>query len=265
MAQGGESQGSDVQGGEMQGGEWTGPQGGAPSGPGAAGASGGFLRRALDLFIAPGACFAAVERVPKTWWQPLLVLTLASVALVAFGYEQIILPAQLEAMRSQSEISGADLARAEEVIRSPMVRAIGIAGAALGLPIVALLMALIAHLAVGFLLGGGGTFLASWAVVCYALLVGVLELLLKLPAMLKQGTPEIFFGPALLLERTEPPSFLFQVLKEFDVFTLWKIALIAVGLAAVHRVRPKTVLVTLLGIWLLWALGSATVSTALRG
>ncbi len=238
---------------------------GGPGGPPAAPSGGGFLRRAIDLFVAPPACFAAVERVPRTWWQPLLILTLASVALVGFGYERVILPAQLEAMRAQSDLAGADLAQAEEVIRSPMVRAIGIAGAALGMPIAALLMALIAHLAVAFLLGGGGTFLLSWAVVCYALLVGVLELAVKLPAMLKQGTPEIFFGPALLLERTAPPSFLFEVLKEFDVFTLWKIGLIGLGLASAHRLRLKTVLVTLLGIWLLWALGSATVTTALLG
>jgi len=145
------------------------------------------------------------------------------------------------------------------------VRALGIVGATIGMPIAALLMAVIAHLAVGFLLGGGGTFLQSWAVVCYALLVGVLELVVKLPAMLKQGTPEVFFGPAILLERTDPPSFLFQFLKEFDLFTFWKIGLIALGLAVVHRLRMKTVLVTLLGSWLLWALGSATVTTVLRG
>jgi hypothetical protein len=83
--------------------------------------------------------------------------------------------------------------------------------------------------------------------------------------MLAQSTPEIFFGPVLLLERTVPPSFLFEVLKACDVFTFWKIGLIAVGLAGVHKVRTKTVLVTLVGIWLLWALGSATVTTALRG
>jgi hypothetical protein len=151
------------------------------------------------------------------------------------------------------------------MIRSPLVRVLGIAGAALGMPLTALLMAVIAHLVVAFLLGGGGTFLQSWAIVCYGLLVGLLELAVKLPAMLKQGTIEVHFGPVLALERTAPPSFLYQVLKEFDVFTLWKIALIALGLALVHRVRAKTVLVTLLGIWLLWALGSATVTTALRG
>lgn len=248
-----------TQGGEIEG------SGIAPGGAPRAGAGGGFLRRALDLFIAPGVCFAAVERVPRTWWQPLLVLTLASVALVAFGYEQIILPAQIEAVRSQSEISGADLARAEEVIRSPMVRALAVGGAAIGMPAAALLMGLVAHLATGFLLGGGGTFLETWAVVCYALLVGALELIVKLPAMLAQGTPEIFFGPALLLERTASPSFLWEFLKEFDVFTFWKVGLIAFGLARVHRLRMKTVLVTLLGIWLLWALGAATVTTALRG
>ena len=255
------AQGGDMREGGMQGGERAG-RAGAPAGTGGAG---GFLRRALDLVIAPRECFAAVERGPRTWWQPLLVLVLASVALVAFGYEQVILPAQLEALSTQGDLAGAELARAEEVIRSPMVRALGIGGAAIGMPIAALLMAVIAHLAVAFLLGGGGTFLQSWAVVCHALLVGVFELVVKLPAMLKQGTPEVLFGPAILLERTDPPSFLYQFLKEFDVFTFWKIGLIALGLALVHRLRMKTVLVTLLGIWLLWSLGSATVTTALRG
>jgi hypothetical protein len=251
---------------ERHGSETGGPETQAAAGAGgAAGGGGGFFRRMLDLFIAPGDCFAAVERAPRTWWQPLLVLTLASVALVAFTYDRVILPAQLEALTSRGEISDADLAQAEEVIRSPMVHALGTGGAAVGTPAAALLMALVAHLATGFLLGGGGTFLQTWAVVCYALLVGVLELIVKLPAMLAQGTPEIFFGPALLLERTDSPSFLFQFVKEFDVFTFWKIGLIAVGLALVHRLRMKTVLVTLLGIWLLWALGAATVTTALRG
>lgn len=260
------AQGNEMQRGEMHGGGVAGSGVGAPDhAPPAAAPRGGFLRRALDLFIAPRACFAAVERVPRTWWQPLLVLTLASVALVGFGYERVILPAQLEAVSAQGNIAGDDLAKAQEVIQSPMVRALGVGGAAIGMSIAALLIALVAHLTVGFLLGGAATFLQSWAVVCYALLVGLLELIVKLPAMLKQGTPEIFFGPALLLERTDPPSFLFQFMKEIDVFTLWKIGLIALGLAYVHRLRTKTVLVTLLGIWLLWSLGSATVTTALRG
>ncbi len=225
----------------------------------------GFLRRLLDLVIAPGEAFTAIDRRPNTWWQPLLLLTLVSVAFVFFSYDRVIVPAQIEALRARGDVTGADLAQAEGMVRSSAMRALGVGGALIGTPVSALLVALVAHLVTAFLLGGTATFIHTWAVVCHALVVGVIEILVKLPAMLAQGTPEIPFGPALFLEQTSPPSFLYEFVKELDVFTFWKLGLLAVGLAKVHRLRAQTVGVSLVLVLLLWAVGSATVGTALRG
>ncbi len=228
-------------------------------------AAGSFLRRAMDVFVAPGKAFAAVDLVPRTWWQPLLVLVLLTAGFVLFAYDRVIIPAQLEALAEREEMSGADLAQAESMIKSPAIRALGIGGAVLGTPLSALVIALVAHLVVGFLLGGGASFLRTFAVVCYGLLIGVLELGVKLPAMLAQGTPEVPFGPALLLGAEDAGGFLFAFLKHLDIFSLWKLLVMALGLSIVHRVRLKSVAVALIMVWLLYALGAATVGTALGG
>jgi hypothetical protein len=102
--------------------------------------------------------------------------------------------------------------------------------------------------------------------VAYAQLVGIVEWLVKLPVMFEQERLEVFFGPALFLEDYDPSQFFHAFLAQFDLFTIWKAALTALGVAVVHRLKRKEPAFGLVfGLWLLWALISGALGTAFAG
>ena len=92
----------------------------------------------------------------------------------------------------------AETREAERLILGPGPRAATIALSVVGSAAVSLLVALVSYLGAAYVLGGEGTFLATWSAAAHALLVGVVEWAVKLPVMLGRGRLEVLFGPALL-------------------------------------------------------------------
>ena len=157
-----------------------------------------FFARAWDVLFAPGRGFEAVARRPRTLWQPLLLLALVNGIAIGAFYDRLVVPEQMRAIEARG-LGEAEAAEAEKIFLSPWTRIATVGIAVLGVPAAALIVAVVAHLGAGYLLGGAGTFFGSWAAVSYALLVGIVEWVAKLPVMLAQNRLEVFFGPALFL------------------------------------------------------------------
>ena len=82
-------------------------------------------------------------------------------------------------------------------------------------------------------------------------LVEIPHLLLWTPLVLAKGSPEIFFGPAALVE-ADPQSKLFALLASFDLFHLWFIVLFVLGVRILLAVEwPRAVIVAALP-WFSW-------------
>jgi hypothetical protein len=225
----------------------------------------GFLARARDVLFAPERGFQAVARHPSTFWQPLLLLALVNGLAITAFYDRLVVPEQLRAIEARG-LGEAEAAEAEKIFNAPGTRIATIGVAVLGVPVVALVVAVVAHLAGGYLLGGSGTFIGSFAAVSYALLVGIVEWVAKLPVMLAQGQLEVFFGPALLLAAPDPTRFWDAFLLKLDVFSGWKAVLIGIGVAITHRIARRGPMVGfLLGLWILWAVVSALLGSAFAG
>jgi hypothetical protein len=218
-----------------------------------------------DVLFAPERGFLAVARRPSRLWQPLVLLGLVNGLLVTVFYDRLVVPEQMLAIEARG-LGEAETREAERMILGPGPRAATIALSGLESVIVSLVVALVTYLVAAYLLGGEGTFLVTWAAAAHALLVGVVEWLVKLPVMLARGRLEVLFGPALLLSEPDRGSFLDALLMKFDVFTGWKVILTGIGVAIVHNIRPRRRLVQLMiGLWILWAVITAAFSSALMG
>lgn len=133
----------------------------------------------------------------------------------------------------------------------------GYAGALVGPALMALGAAVALWL--GFKLAGGTpAFRPTFAVASFGQLPGAVHQLLLLPAVLRAGSVDPTAVPRLLpssLGALLPPgasgpgaSFLLAV----DLFSVWSVALLALGMAAAARVSRRRAAVTTTLLWLAW-------------
>ena len=133
----------------------------------------------------------------------------------------------------------------------------GYAGALLGPSLMALGAAVALWL--GFKIAGGQPgFRSTFAVASYAQLPGAVQQLLTLPAVLRAEALDPILLPRLLPSSAGAllpvgaagpgASFLFAL----DLFGLWTVALVALGMARAAQVSPRRAVVTASLLWLAW-------------
>ena len=67
-------------------------------------------------------------------------------------------------------------------------------------------------------------------------------------------------SPAALLDRAATPGALYAVAEALDLFTLWSVALLAIGYAAAIRIRPQAAAWGIVVPWALYVLGKAALA-----
>ncbi len=189
------------------------------------------------------------------WWLPLIVVAVVAIAVTMWVVPNIVIPMQreiIEEMVFEQGGSQADVDRAASMA-SGFALPSGIIGAVIQTFLMLFIIAGVLHLLMK-MVGGKGTFRDGRAVVAYSMVISAIGSLVKLPIMISKETmmPEI--GPTLLFPDLEPSDKLFKFLYTgFDVFTIWWMIILVLGLAVGYRVsRGKSVAVVLI-LWVLMA------------
>jgi len=102
-----------------------------------------------------------------------------------------------------------------------------------------------------FVLGGQATYKETLAVVLYANLVSIVEQILKIPLMLQTGSIRVETGLALLLPGSLDGTLIYRFFHGLDFFAMWKVFLVALGVALVYKVEEKKARIVLFGAWVL--------------
>ena len=221
------------------------------------------VRILLATFLAPERALPAAERASP--WPPLLVATALSLLLAAALAPRIdyaagalaeldkdpqatalLSPHDRTAKLEQAAKVGAFLAYAK-ALALPALRAGGVALA----------------LALGFWLAGTpAALLGAFRVASYGLLPLALRDLLSLPAALRAkdlppGAAGGLFPSALarLLSPAAPPP-LVHLAEGLDLFALWAVVLLALGMAEVAGASRRRALGVLLALWVFYLLGA---------
>ncbi len=224
------------------------------------------IQRFVGVFYSPGETFADIARKPDFLF-PLIALIVASVAvtetmLAKIGMTRIITTA--------IEQSGRPLPPPDQLATAIKVQTIiaHIAGA-VALPIVLVIVAAIGLLIVNVFFGGKISFLSAFSVTCYAYLVTLVGSVMG-EAMIFFGDQENFnvnaFIPSnvgFFLNQKETPKALMSLASSFDVFTLWPMILLGVGLsaAALGKVKARSIFLVYFGIWMLFVLAKMGIAS----
>ena len=139
-----------------------------------------------------------------------------------------------------------------EKIQNPStsMTVIGYSSSALSTPGRILLMSLIVLMIGNFFFGGKSSYGNVLVMTSYTYMIAVLESLVKVPLMITQWRMDIQTGLGLL-GIGEPGEFIYNFLSGMDLFSLWRIILLAVGMSVLYRRDAKPFLIALMIYWIL--------------
>jgi|WetSurMetagenome_2_1015567.scaffolds.fasta_scaffold43530_2 hypothetical protein len=223
------------------------------------------------VIVAPGATFQGI--VSRSWWYalvPLAILLVFNVVSSSLFMSKVdmgqLVRDQIRQSKFASQMSQAQIDEAaEKAVNRP--KWITVVIGAVGFPVVVLIMALVfwlVLLAFGKEITFGRSFQAtSWAMLptLFATVIFLVTLFVKDPNAINVNNP-IATNPAAFFEPDAIAKPLYALLSAIDIFKIWIIALMGIGLAAAARckVSQATIAVaSLYGFWVLVKVGLAAI------
>jgi len=224
----------------------------------------GLLSRVIGVITAPTATFAHVVRTPKVAG----VLFLLSLAVgLAQGLPQFTERGRAAALEMQvqqmenfgMEVSDEMYQQMQQRSRSNIGAYSVIVGSFVGMPFVAVLMTAILWAIFNTVMGGTATFKQVMAVLVHSQVISTLGVLFAAPIMYARGAMSStgVANLAALMPGLDETSFLAKFLGMVDLFMIWWIVVLAIGLAALYRKKSGSIATGLFIFYGLIALGIA--------
>jgi hypothetical protein len=228
------------------------------------------LSNIINIYIAPSKVFKVVKDFNiKKALVPLLILAVLGVLsfwaiqdlATEVGYDTA-----LERIENSSRIPDDQkeeiIAQMEERMDGPQIT--GWVASAFGGPITVFFMALIALLVGNTFMGGSAKYGQLLNITAWAFMINILETIVKIPLMLNKWTLEVYTGLGVL-GIGEKGSFINSLLAGMDVFAIWRIILIAIGMGIIYNKKTQPYAVGMLIAWFVLKIIGAGLSSFLGG
>lgn len=219
--------------------------------------------RVIDTFVAPSKTFSDIRR-DASWWLPFILLSLVSYAL-AFGISQKVTWSGL--VENTIRTTPATAQKFSEMPPEALPKAKAFMEASFKIPfllnpvtnfILIALFALGLWPTINFIFGGRARYWQVFSVITYAFLVGSLKSIIALIALYVGNTGETFTmdnmagtNPGYFIDTPGP---LKSLLTSLDIFTIWMMVVMAIGLAIVARTKRSSGYASVFGWWGLFVL-----------
>jgi hypothetical protein len=224
--------------------------------------------RFIGIITAPKETFQAIAERPR-WLGMLLVCTILVAVFTALPMtteagKEATLRQSVEGMESFGmQVSD----QVYEQMRGRMWFAPYQTGIAILIvtPIMTVVFAGIMYLVFNIMMGGDRTFKQVYAVFVHAGVISTLGALFTGPLNYFRGAVTSATNLAVLLPMVDPKSFVGRVLALTDLFLIWYLLVLAIGLAVLYRRRTQPIAWTLYGVYAAGVLVIAAVMSALGG
>lgn len=224
----------------------------------------GLWTRVVGILTAPRATFAEAAAYPRSLAVTLLVVVVAASCTLAFRVTQVGQLAALDRQVRQIESVGIEMTdHLYERLESTQPQLIGLslAGIVLGWPLLWILLAVVLKAAYD---RGGPTparFRQVYAVVAHASLVFAVRAVVALPLDYARESIGGATSLGILLPTFGAETFAARLTGALDLFVLWWIALLAVGLGVLYSRTPWAIARRLLFFYVVWVLVLALAQT----
>ena len=228
----------------------------------------GFLGRVVGVIVSPKETFAHIARDPRPFAMLAFVSIVAAVGTAIFFRTEVAQLAWLDAAVRQREAFGAEV---DDNTYAAMERIAGYMGyivpfyALVVGPIVTMIIAGILKAAFAVISGAEATFKQTLGVVAAAGVVILVQQGFVLPLNYVRETMTSATSLGAFLPMLAEDSFAARFLGTIDLFLVWWLTVMAIGLGVLFRRSTTTIALTLYGIYLVIALAVAGVTTMAGG
>jgi hypothetical protein len=224
----------------------------------------GGASKILNLFFEPKRVFESLKIKP-TWLVPVIIVALLGMSFYYFAYP-MIMSEQIAKIEANEKIPAEQKEAIIEKMQGtghPPAWQLGIS------PIAALIYFLVASAVLFFvfnvLLGGDSSFRKVFSVYCYSALVGIPATIVKLPLTLVKKSADVQTSLALLLSPDVKEKFLYKVFSSFDIFVIWQVILISMGMGVLYKYSTKKAFTAVLVLWVIWIFLKSGLSSLFGG
>ena len=117
-----------------------------------------------------------------------------------------------------------------------------------------LFIALVLFVFGNFIFGGKSTYKINFAAACWAGMIGLVEMIIKLPLILHKESMEIYTSLALLMDASQSKTFLFMLLNMVDLFSIWKIIVYATAFMVIYNFSKQKSYATIIALFVVASL-----------
>lgn len=205
----------------------------------------------MNIFWSPTKVFSTIKEKPQ-WVMPFVIIiiwiafTAATTVLITRSSPEAL--SQQEEMMRERGMSEEQIEQAMQITQGPIPVIAGGVGGAIVFAIRLALFSLIINLFVP-LFGGTSGYKSVLAVVSYSSLVAIPGSILRLILMGITKSPFVTTSLALLAQNIEHPTFLYGFLSAFDLFILWEMSLVALGITYTNSVKKSNAYILIFIIW----------------
>jgi hypothetical protein len=228
----------------------------------------GLLSRLVGVITSPADTFRSVVAHPRPLGMLALVTVLsagfAALPMTSEAGREAALAAQVEGMESFGlTVSDAQFERMRQGMAvAPYTTFASILVIS---PIVTLVFAGILYVVFSAIMGGEASFRQLFAVTAHASVITALQQAFTGPLNYARGEVSSATNLAVLLPMIDERSFPGRVLAMTDVFLIWYVLVLAIGLGVLYRRRTQPIALGLYGVYAVIVLAVAAVMSRLGG
>jgi hypothetical protein len=226
-----------------------------------------FPQRVIGMLFSPRATFESVVAVPK--WVDVLILTIL-VGMVSWGVflwspvgSQAFQDQMIQQAEQRAASGGGNAAQAVEGVQRmfPYIRGFVVGSIPIIAPIFVAVIAGLLYGIFGAILGGGGSYKQTLAVVTHAGIISMIGGLVVLTLNYVRATMTSATTLGVFVTMLPEDSFLVKLLSAIDLVWVWYLVILAMGLGVLYRRKTATIASSFLGIYLVIAVIIAIVKS----
>lgn len=220
--------------------------------PGRTTARMGLFSRLVGILTSPGDTFARVAADPRPLGMLLLVMLVSAVCIGGFFGTEVGRQAFMDEQARRMEAFGRQMSpqqqRGMEMIL-PYMAYIGAGQALVFIPVVTLVVSGILLAVFNPFLGGRATFKQLFTVVVHSGAVIVVQQLFVWPLNYVRESMSNATNLAVFLPMLEETSFLARLLGTIDLFIVWWMIVLAIGLSVLFRRKFTSIVISLFVVY----------------